>query len=435
MSGVTVPPASWVDGVLRIPGDKSISHRVLILGAMARGRSFASNVSPAADVASTAACLEALGAGVRLDAAMRAGLDGAGTGRGWAAAESALDCGNSGTTMRLLAGAIAAHPISAVLDGDASLRRRPMERVAGPLRELGAEVVTHDGCAPMTVTGRPPIHGGEYVVRVASAQIKSAMLLAGLAADSPVHVLESMPTRDHTERLLRLCGIAVTTGVDGRITLMPGEVQPFGMRIPGDLSSAAFFLALAASRPGWRVRCEGVTLNPGRIGVLDVLRAMGADVDVEPGDDAGGVEPCGDVAIRGAALRGVRIDGALIPRCIDELPVLAVLAGQAEGVTTIRDAAELRVKESDRIALLVDGLRRFGVACEEHDDGLTIEGPCRLRGARVQAHGDHRLAMAWAVAASLVPEGGDASIIDGAECTAVSYPQFFSDLASVTQAG
>ena len=430
MSTVEVGPAIRVQGTVTVPGDKSISHRALILGALARGRTYLGGLSPALDVESTAACLRACGAAVRPFGDGRVSLEGAGAGRSLSSPAEALDCGNSGTTMRLLAGALAGHAVEAVLDGDASLRRRPMRRVVEPLRAMGAEVsAAEGGRPPLRVHGRRPLRGGEHVLEVASAQVKSAILLAALSAEAPVSVLEPSPSRDHTERMLRLCGLDVA--VDGtRVTLTPGNPQGFGLRIPGDLSSAAFLLALAAGVTGSRVRCPGVTLNPGRTGILEVLRAMGATVVVEEGEAAAGVEPAGDVEVRGGPLRACTVEGDLVPRCIDEIPVIAVLAAAAEGTTVIRDAAELRVKESDRLALVAGGLRSMGAAVEETADGLAITGPVRLHPAALESAGDHRLAMAWAVAASLAH--GGRSRIDGAEAVAVSYPGFFADLGALT---
>ena len=420
-----VEPVARVAGEVVVGGDKSISHRALLLGALARGRSFVNNLSAAADVESTAACLRACGGSVRPFGDGRVSLDGAGVGRSLRSPAAPLDCGNSGTTMRLLSGVLAAHPLEAVLDGDASLRRRPMDRVAQPLRLMGAEVTTTaGGTAPLRLRGRSPLRGVEVSLPVASAQLKSAVLLAALGADRPTTVVEPAASRDHTERLLGLCGVPLT--VDGcRITVTPAEVEPFGLRIPGDLSSAAFLLGLAAPRHGSAVRCPGITLNPGRTGVLEVLSAMGAEVDVTETEPAGGVEPVGDVVVRGAPLHGVVIAGDAVPRCIDELPLLAVLATQAEGTTSIRDAAELRAKESDRLAALVAGLRAMGARVEEFADGMAIEGPCRLRGTELDAQGDHRLAMAWAVAGCLAD--GPTTVLGG-DTVAVSYPGFFADL-------
>jgi 3-phosphoshikimate 1-carboxyvinyltransferase len=426
-----VSPAERIDGEVSVPGDKSISHRALILGALAKGRTYIGNASPAADVLATAACLRACGVWVRDFPPSRYALDGAGVGVSLRSPDSVLDCANSGTTMRLLAGALAGSDCDATLDGDVSLRRRPMQRVVEPLRAMGAVVAASpQGTAPLRVQGSRALEGLTWRSPVASAQAKSAILLAGLSANRPTTVIEPLPTRDHTERMLRMCGVDVVSS-GAEVTLHPGPLEPFGLRVPGDLSSAAFFLALAASRPGWRVRCPGVGLNPGRTGILAVLQAMGAGVDVEEGDPAGGVEPAGDVEVRGTQLHGITISGALTVRSIDELPIIAVLASQADGDTEIRDAGELRNKETDRIALLERGLRLLGVACESSAESLTIHGPTRLRAARLDAAGDHRFAMAWAIAAALVPPGGGESVIDGAGAAAVSYPGFFTDLATL----
>jgi 3-phosphoshikimate 1-carboxyvinyltransferase len=431
MSERRVGGAATVDGEVHVPGDKSISHRALILGALIRGRSYVGNLSPAADVAATARALQDCGGSVRPFGDGRVSLDGAGPGISLRSPAGWLDCGNSGTTMRLLSGTLAAHDLVATLDGDDSLRRRPMERVAAPLRTMGADVSTESGHAPMRVRGTAAPLGIDHHLEVASAQVKSAILLAALNAQGPTTVHEPRPTRDHTERLLRACAADLTS--DGAsVTLRPTQLEPFGLRVPGDISSAAFFMALAAARPRWRVRCAGIGLNPGRTGILDVLTAMGARVEVEEGPMAADVEPQGDIVVTGAPLHGTTVDAALVPRCIDELPVLAVVATQAEGRTEIRGAAELRHKESDRVAELVAGLRVLGVTVEELADGLIVDGPASLRAGRLDASGDHRLAMAWAVAASLVDPAGGECVIDGAESVVVSYPGFFDDLGRLT---
>ena len=423
-------PAARVDAEVTVPGDKSISHRALLLAAVARGRSYIGNCSPAADVESTMRCLRDCGVWVRTLSRGRVGADGSGPGHSLNAPEGVLDCGNSGTTMRLLSGVLAGHDVSATLDGDASLRARPMRRVAEPLRAMGASVATAPaGTAPLTVAGRCPLTPITWTSPVASAQVKSAILLAALSAEGATTVVEPHPTRDHTERMLRMCGVDVR-GDGARVTLTPSVPAPFGMRVPGDVSAAAFFLALVAARPGWRVRCPGVGVNPGRTGILDVLRAMGAAVEVADGEAAGGVEPVADVEVRGASLHGTRIEGELTVRCIDELPVICVLASQAEGTTHLRDASELRIKESDRIGGIVEGLRAMGAVLEEVPDGVSITGPVTLRPAHLEAHGDHRLAMAWAIAASLAGGDGGASVIAGAEAAAVSYPGFFEALGA-----
>jgi 3-phosphoshikimate 1-carboxyvinyltransferase len=304
-----------------------------------------------------------------------------------------------------------------------------MRRVAEPLVAMGATVTTApEGTPPVVVSGRRDLRGIEWTLPVASAQVKSAILLAALGAEGETVVIEPGPSRDHTERLLRHCGVDVGAN-DGTIALHPGKPKPFGLRVPGDISSTAFLFALAAARSGWRMRCASVGVNERRTGVLDVLRAMGASVEV--GDVTGDVEPAADVSVRGAELTAVRIAGELTVRCIDELPVIAVLATQAEGTTEIRDAGELRSKESDRIAALVEGLRAFGARCEALDDGLAVAGPSRLRAARVDAAGDHRLAMAWAVAGALC-DAGETTVV-GADAVDVSYPGFFDELARVSR--
>ncbi|MDQ6847349.1 MAG: 3-phosphoshikimate 1-carboxyvinyltransferase [Candidatus Dormibacteraeota bacterium] len=431
MSERRVAGASKVDGEVTVPGDKSISHRALILGALIRGRSYVGNVSPAADVTATARVLQDCGGAVRPFGDGRVSLDGAGPGVSLRSPAQPLDCANSGTTMRLMAGVLAAHEAVATLTGDASLQRRPMERVAVPLRAMGAQLRTDNGHAPLMVQGTGTPRGLEHRLEVASAQVKSAILLAGLTAQGNTVVHEPAPTRDHTERLLRACGADLRA--DGEsITLRPAQLDPFGLRVPGDISSAAFFMALAAARLGSTVRCAAVGLNPTRTGILEVLEEMGARVEVEDGPPAAEVEPQGAVIVTGAPLRGVTVEPAMVPRCIDELPAIAVVATQAEGRTQFRGAGELRHKETDRISALVTGLRALGVAVEETADGLVIDGPAQLSPARLDAAGDHRLAMAWAIAAALTdPEAGDCVIV-GADTVAVSYPGFFDDLGVLT---
>lgn len=431
MSASNLHGVSRVEGEIRPGGDKSISHRALILGALAKGRSYLNDLSPSADVRSTALCLTACGAAIRLHDEGRVSLDGAGPGRSLKTPGASLDCGNSGSTMRMLAGVIAGHEMVARLDGDASLRRRPMRRIAEPLQRMGAGVqMSAADTAPVTVAGHRPLTAITYASPVASAQVKTAVLLAGLHADGATTVSEPMPSRDHTERLLSLCGVGVSR--DGNsLTVIPGELEPFGMRVPQDISSAAPFMCLAAGRPGWAVRCPGLGLNPLRTGIVDVLRQMGAQVDVDEDPPAGGIEPAGLVEVRGASLQSLLIAGEMVPRLIDELPVIAVLATQAEGTTVIRDAAELRVKESDRIAAICRGLGAMGATCEMTADGMTIVGPVNLHPANVDADGDHRLAMAFAVAACLAV-GPGSTRIEGAETVEVSYPSFLADLDAVS---
>ncbi|MFN2581774.1 MAG: 3-phosphoshikimate 1-carboxyvinyltransferase [Candidatus Dormibacteria bacterium] len=431
MTTERVGPAARVDGSVTVPGDKSISHRALIIGALARGRSYIGNCSPAADVQSTITCLRMCGAWVREFGRGRIAIDGSGPGESLRSPAAPLDCGNSGTPMRLLAGALAGHDVSATLDGDVSLRRRPMERVAEPLRTMGADVRTSNGSAPLVLQGASELRPVNWMLDVASAQVKSAILLAALSADGETSVTEPAPTRDHTERLLRACGVDVRTEAT-RVCVTPHDVQPFGVRVPGDISAAAFFLALAAARETWRIRCDGIGVNPGRTGIIEVLRAMGAEVSVEETGAAAGVEPVADVAVQGRALHGTVIEGALTVRCVDEIPVICVAATQADGTTVVRDASELRRKESDRIGGIAAGLRAMGATVDETEDGIAVRGPCRLRAARLDARGDHRLAMAFAVAASLADSTTGASQIEGAESASISDPAFFETLRSIT---
>ncbi len=425
MTTITLSAARRLRGTIAVPGDKSISHRAIIFNAIAEGNARISHFLTGADCLSTIRCVEALGVRVeRIDDEVR--VFGLGL-RGLRASASVLDCGNSGTTIRLLTGLLAGQAFSSTLTGDASLQRRPMRRVIEPLRQLGAVIEgTDGGYAPLTIHGQV-LHGGQYELPVASAQVKSALLLAGLLGDGPLVLTGKLASRDHTERLFAAMGLDITVAAD-RITLFPPShpvfPYPVSLRVPGDPSSAAFWWVAAAIHPDAEVTTTGVCLNPTRTGALDVLRAMGAEIAITNRGQAG-EEPTGDVTVRGAGLRGMRIDGPLIPRLIDELPVLAVAAAHAVGETVIADAGELRVKESDRIATIVRELRAMGAQIDPTEDGLIIGGGGELHGAPVLSHGDHRLAMALAVAA-LAAEGR--TVIDDAGAADVSYPAFWEDL-------
>lgn len=422
-------------GTLAVPGDKSISHRAVIFNSIAEGNARITHFLTGADCLSTIACMQALGVRIeRQDDAVR--VYGRGL-RGLSAPQDVLDCGNSGTTIRLLMGVLAGQSFAATLTGDASLRRRPMGRVAAPLRALGAELrgEGQEGgamYAPLTVQGRA-LHGGSYALPVASAQVKGALLLAGLLGDGPLVLTGKIASRDHTERLFAAMGIDLAVTADA-LTLYPPAhpvfPYPVSLRVPGDPSSAAFWWVAAAIHPDAELTTTGVCLNPTRTGALDVLRAMGAEIVITPTGSAGS-EPVGDVTVRSSALRGTRIAGAVIPRLIDELPVLAVAAAYAQGETVIADAQELRVKESDRIAAMVDGLRALGGEADATADGMVIAGGGELQGAALASEGDHRLAMAFAVAA-LAAEG--TTQIGEAEVVAVSYPGFWAELARVMEA-
>jgi 3-phosphoshikimate 1-carboxyvinyltransferase len=423
---LVVAPSRALRGEIHVPGDKSISHRAVLFGALARGTTRIAGFLRAEDCLATVRCVRALG--VRVDE------EGDGTrlavhGGDLRESEDVLDVGNSGTTIRLLAGILAGQPFHSTVTGDASIRRRPMDRIAEPLRRMGARITGRAGgrLAPLAIDGGS-LRGIAYTTPVASAQVKSAILLAGLFADGATAVTEPSLSRDHTERMLAGFGAAVardglTVRLPGRTALTPGAVA-----VPGDMSSAAFFLVAAAIVPGSVVTVRGVGLNPTRTGVLDVLRAMGAAVEVAPRPDTGG-EPVGDVTVCAAPLHGTTIGGDLIPRLIDELPVLAVAASVADGDTVIRDAAELRVKESDRIAALARELGAIGATIEAQPDGLAIRGMPRFRGGRAASGGDHRMAMALAVAG--LRAAGPVTV-DDTDCIGTSFPEFEATLRSLT---
>jgi 3-phosphoshikimate 1-carboxyvinyltransferase len=416
-----VRPIRRFTGTTAVPGDKSISHRSALLGALADGVTDIEGYLEAEDCLATLAAIEALGADVTRKGPGHYRVTGAGL-RGFREPENVIDCGNSGTTARLLVGVLAGQPFWTVLTGDASLRRRPMGRVTEPLRRMGATLVGRaEGTRlPLAVRGAERTQPIIYRPPVASAQVKSAVLLAGLYADGPVCVIEPAQSRDHTERMLRRFGVRVDSSGEG-VTVTPGSLRGTAVRVPGDISSAAFVLAAALGIPGARVTVTGVGVNATRTGLLDTLEAMGARIDRtsegSPGDD----EPVASLTVAGSELRGTRVGGALIPRLIDEIPALAVVALGAAGQTEIGDAAELRVKESDRIAVLARALGKMGARIEERPDGMLLEGQARLRGAVVDSGGDHRIAMALAVA-SLHAEGE--SVIEDTACIATSFPGF-----------
>jgi 3-phosphoshikimate 1-carboxyvinyltransferase len=422
---LTTSPAGRLAGRIRVSGDKSISHRGALIGALARGDTVIHNFLRADDCLHTLTCLQAMGVDVD-DRGDRVVVHGRGP--QWRAPSAVLDAGNSGTTMRLLAGILAAQPFGSEITGDASLRMRPMDRVIAPLAQMGADIVAEGGgrFPPLRISGAP-LRGITYTLPVASAQVKSAVLLAGLLAEGPTSIVELTQSRDHTERMLEWFGAKITRE-SLVVHLTPGPLSARAVVVPGDISSAAFLLAAAAALPGSELTVEDVGLNPTRTGVLDVLEAMGADLLMEQTAEAGG-EPVGRVTVRGGPLRGIRIGGALIPRLIDELPVLCVAATVATGTTIITDAAELRVKESDRIGALTRGLRALGGEVQERPDGMEIHGS-RLRGGRVDAGGDHRMAMAFAIA-GLLARGP--VVVEGAEAITVSFPEFSQALQDLTR--
>ncbi|MDX2182783.1 MAG: 3-phosphoshikimate 1-carboxyvinyltransferase [Gemmatimonadaceae bacterium] len=418
-----------VDGVLRVPGDKSISHRALLLSALATGESRVTGLLTGADVRSTAGVLRAYGVdlpSVGTEMLVR------GVGRrGFVPPSDPLECGNSGTTTRLVAGLAAAYPFESTFVGDASLSRRPMKRVAKPLEAMGAVVSFGGGKGeglPMTVRGGD-LRSIEWRSETASAQVKSAVLLAGLAAGVSVTVSEPELSRDHTERMLTAMGAALSRR-GTTVTLAPVErLRPIDVAVPADPSSAAFFAALAVLATAGSLVLTDVCLNATRTGFFDTLRAMGATLRREDERIAGG-EPVGTLVATPATLRGVEVRGAAIPTMIDELPLLACVAARAQGETRIRDAAELRGKESDRIRAVVANLQRLGVEADEFDDGLRVVGSDRPLVGTVETHGDHRLAMAFGMLGAV---SGGGIVIDDRDCVSVSYPGFWDDLARVQQ--
>ena len=411
----TVNGARSLRGEVTLPGDKSISHRALMLGAIAEGDSRARGLSTGADVLSTAACMRALGVEIEDGRIQGRGL------RGLRPASAPLDCGNSGTTMRLVAGLLAAQPFESELTGDESLSRRPMDRVVEPLRRMGARAEW----PPLRVGGGDGLRGIEYQAPVASAQVKSSLLLAGMYAEGSTEVVEPVSTRDHTERMLRAMGAEIQTG-DRRVRVARTErLAPIDVDVPRDVSAASFWLVAAGLISGSKLRLPGVGLNPTRTGFVELLRRSGFNVVVSADPDAAG-EPVGTIEIGAASeLRPLEIDATTAAAMIDELPVLAVAATQLPGTSTVRGARELRVKESDRIAGMAEALNAMGADVTVQEDGWIIRGPRHLEGARVDSHGDHRIAMAMAVAA-LMADGG--TEIEGAESVDISYPGFWDQL-------
>ncbi len=426
MAGAVRAPR--VNGTIRVPGDKSISHRALMLGALAHGTSRVSGILRSADVRSTAAVLRALG--VEIPDLDGASLTITGVGRtGLRESSAPFDCGNSGTTARLMSGILAASPFTSTLIGDASLSRRPMRRVATPLRAMGATIEpSPDGGLPMTIRGGS-LQGTTWHSETASAQVKSAILLAGLVADVPVEVHEPAATRDHTERMLRARGIDVRSEGNS-ISLVPGaQLGAVDTDVPGDPSSATFFAALAAMSSGGTLELEHVGINPTRTGAFDVLARMGVTLGYEELGDAGG-EPVARLVVSPRILGATVIEPHEVPSLIDELPMLACVAARAQGETRVTGAAELRVKESDRITAVVQNLRAVGVDAEELPDGFVVRGSDRPLAGRIVTHGDHRIAMAFGVLSAV---SGGAIEIDDPDCAIVSFPGFWELLAHVAR--
>ena len=422
-------PARRINGRLQLPGDKSISHRIALIAALATGRSEIKNFSSARDCASTVVCLRELGISIeQTDERLIFAGD-----QKLVAPSRPLDCGNSGSTLRILTGVLAGHDLTAELVGDESLSSRPMRRIIEPLELMGARIESTGGKAPLKVHGSAKLNPISYKLPVASAQVKSAILFAGLNTTGRTTVIETSLSRDHTERLFNGFGVPVKTHDDLSVTIDgPARLRGGPYTIPGDVSSAAYFVAAAMLLPGSDLTIERVGLNPTRAAFLEVLRSWGADLSVT-GVQSERNEPFGTIHVRGGINRTAgekerTLSGSMIPALIDELPLLAVVGSQIDGGIRIRDAAELRLKESDRLATTATNLRAMGAEVEEFEDGLFVSGPTKLHGALIDSHSDHRIAMAFTVAA-LIAEGE--TQIDGSECVAISFPEFFALLESV----
>jgi 3-phosphoshikimate 1-carboxyvinyltransferase len=435
---VIIRPAKLVSGRLYVPGDKSISHRAAMIAALADGTSRISNFANSADCAATTSCLRKLGVEIEAD-----GNDllvhGVGLPRLREPGEP-LDCANSGTTMRLLAGILAGQDFKSTLTGDESLRSRPMARIIEPLRMMGASISSGDGRAPLVIEGHKPLKAIKYDLPIASAQVKSCILFAGLSATGKTEVIESQVSRDHTERMLRWFGVPLevrnVAGMRAAAVDGPAHFNAREVSIPGDVSSAAYFVAAAALLPGSSLEITDVGVNPTRVTFFEHLRSLGFDVTVsdvreECHEAVGRIRVSSSKASSSSDAKSAELlRGAVIPQLIDELPLLAVVGSQIEGGIEIRDAAELRAKESDRIAATVQNLRAMGAEVEEFQDGLRVAGPAPLRGALIDPRGDHRIAMAFSVAGLIAQ--GETEIKD-AECVAVSFPEFFALLESVVE--
>lgn len=418
------PPS--LRGSISLPGDKSISHRSLILNSMARGNALITGLSDGDDVMSTMRCLQ--GMGVQFELGEHPGtVTVTGSGQGLQEPTDILDAGNSGTSMRLLSGLLASQPFLSVLTGDSSLRSRPMARIVEPLKQMGAQIMgrSEDSLAPLTIRGGA-LRGIEYTMPVASAQVKSCIMLAGISAERETILHQPALSRDHTERMLTAMGATVET--DGlTMILHPAQLSAVDIAVPGDISSAAFWMVAGLCHPNARVLIRGIGLNPSRTGILEALQAMGAGSSLTMVDErTQGGEPVADLLVTSGQLTAIELGGEIIPRILDELPVLAVAACFASGTTVIRDAAELRVKEADRIATTVTELTRLGAKIEAREDGMVIQGTGRLNGAICQSFGDHRLAMSLGVAGLLAE--GETTVRD-ADAATVSYSEFWQHLS------
>lgn len=419
---------SGLRGHIEVPGDKSITHRAFIFGSMGRGKARVENVSPSADCQSTITCLSKAGARIERTGQNSYILEGIGR-FGFKEPDDVLFAGNSGTTARILPSIFAAQSFSTFITGDDSLRRRPMNRIIEPLQIMGAQITAREKgqLLPIAIKGTR-LKGADISISMASAQVKTALIIAGLLAEGNSTVSEPAASRDHTERMLLAAGASINK-YDNSITVQPGDIQTIGMNIPGDISSAAFFIVAASCIKNSELALKNVGLNPTRTGIIELLKNMNANIMID--DSIGAIEPAGNLTVKHSQLAPFRVDKTNAASVIDELPILAVAATQANGRSEIRDAGELRYKESDRISAMYTELKKMGARVEELPDGLIIDGPVKLKGTIVDSNGDHRVAMSLAIA-GLIAEGK--TIVQNFECIDISYPQFYEDLVSLVRA-
>jgi 3-phosphoshikimate 1-carboxyvinyltransferase len=432
MAKITVKGAKRLRGEITIPGDKSISHRSVLFNSIAEGTAHITNFLPGEDCLSTIACMQAMGVDIKFDAANRT-VEVVGKGlRDLDEPQEVLNAGNSGTTTRLLTGILSGQPFYATITGDSSLRSRPMARIIKPLKEMGAQIWGRDNDtkAPLSIKGGQ-LHNIDYKMPVASAQLKSCLLLAALYADLPTRLTGLIASRDHTERMLLAMGVPLYVSDDEIVMSAPvTNLRAVDVAVPGDISSAAFWLVVASVHPDADITLKNVGVNVTRTGVIDALEEMGADISFANEREIAG-EPVADLRVKSSRLKGMGIGGAIISRLVDEIPALGVAALGGLGKTIVRDASELRVKETDRIATFASEFGKLGAKIEPAEDGMLIAGGAKLQGAAVNSFGDHRMAMALAVAGLLLPEG-DALEIEDYECAAVSYPEFWEHLEQLS---
>ena len=416
-----------IEGRVRVPGDKSISHRAVMLSSISKGTAKIRGFLPGDDCLNTIACFRELGIEIE-DLGHEIIVHGKGL-NGLREPQNFLDVGNSGTTIRLMSGILAGQEFMTIITGDGSIRKRPMDRIAVPLRKMGTTIMgREDGSlAPLVIRGGN-LAGIDYHSPVSSAQVKSAILLAGLYADGQTIIREEIPSRNHTEKMLESLGANIYTQ-DGKVTIEKSELYAENIQVPGDISSAAFLMVAAAAKPGSHLIIENVGLNPTRTGIIDVLKAMGADVEIDRLHKSGG-EEIGDIIIKGGKLEGTNLTKEIIPRLVDEIPVIAIIAAIAQGKTRITDAEELRVKESNRITSMVTEMKKLGIQVTELEDGMEIEGNNKIQGGQVESYGDHRIAMAMAIAGTFAQTP---LTIKNSQCIPISFPGFFEMLKKIAR--